>query len=143
MSADSFEVSMDSHALSQAFPDVDAGVEPLGARVLVQLRRISQTTKSGIVLVEETKDTAKWNNQVAKVVAVGPVAFRNRENGEVWPEGTWVKVGDFVRVPRWNGDRIEVKVKDSDDPVVFVVFNDHELVSRVTGDPLNQRIYVL
>lgn len=143
MSADSFDVSMDSHALAQAFPDVDAGVVPLGARVLVQLRRISQTTKSGIVLVEETKDTAKWNNQVAKVVAVGAVAFRNRENGETWPEGAWVQVGDYVRVPRWNGDRIEVKVKDSDDPVVFVVFNDHELVSRVTGDPLNQRIYVL
>lgn len=142
MSAESLDLKS-NQSLNEAFPTVDPGVKPLGARVLIQLRRISKQSKGGIILVEETKDTAKWNNQVAKVVAVGPVAFRNRETAEVWPEGTWVQPGDFVRVPRWNGDRIEVKVQGSDDPVVFVIFNDHELIAKVTGDPLEQRIYVL
>ncbi len=141
MSADSMDMSQQK--LAEAFPEVDPCVEPLGARVLIQLRRVPTATRSGIILTAETQDTAKWNNQIAKVVAVGPVAFRNRETAEVWPEGTWVRVGDFVRVPRWNGDRIEVKVKDSDTPVVFVIFNDHELIAKVTGDPLEQRIYVL
>lgn len=129
--------------IAEAFPDVDPGIVPLGGRVLVQIRRVADKTKSGIVLVDETKETVKWNNQVARVVALGPLAFRNRETRDPWPEGAWVEVGDFIRVPRWNGDRHEVPVKDSAVPVVFVVFNDHEIISKVTGDPLNIKSYIL
>lgn len=142
MSADSFQTEM-AEELSDAFPEVDPGVEPLGGRVMIQLKRTVNKTKSGIVLVEETKDTVKWNNQVAKVVKLGPLAFRNRETNEAWPEGLWVKEGDFVRVPRWNGDRIEVKVKGSEDPVVFVIFNDHEMIAKITGNPLEVKAYIL
>lgn len=142
MSSDSYR-SETSQTLAEAFPDVDPGNVPLGPRVLVQLRRTSKATKSGIVLVEETKDTMKWNNQVAKVVALGPLAFRNRETNEPWPEGMWVQPGDYIRVPRWNGDRIEVPVADSDDPVIFVVFNDNEIITKIVGDPLAVRTYIL
>ena len=139
---ESFLVNM-PQTLEDAFPDVDPGIEPLGGRVLVQLRRTAKKTKSGIVLVEETKDTVRWNNQVAKVVALGALAFRNRQNMEPWAEGQWVQVGDYIRVPRWNGDRIEVPVKDSEEPVTFVVFNDHELISKIKGDPLAVKVYIL
>jgi co-chaperonin GroES (HSP10) len=128
--------------LDEAFPDVDPGVVPLGARVLIQLRRVAKKTQSGIVLVEETQETVKWNNQVGRVVALGALAFRNRQNMEPWAEGVWLGVGDFVRVPRWNGDRVEVPVKDGD-PVVFVTFNDHEMISKITGDPLATKVYIL
>jgi co-chaperonin GroES (HSP10) len=129
--------------LADAFPDVDPGIIPLGGRVLVQLRRTAKKTQSGIVLVEETKDTVRWNNQVARVHSLGALAFRNRTTQEEWPEGAWVKAGDFIRVPRWNGDRIEVPVKGSEEPVTFVVFNDHELISKITGDPLAVKVYIL
>jgi co-chaperonin GroES (HSP10) len=129
--------------LADAFPDVDPGLKPLGGRVLVQLRRTAKKTRSGIVLVEETKDTVRWNNQVAKVVALGALAFRNRETKNLWPEGEWVQAGDFIRVPRWNGDRIEVPVKGSDEPVTFVVFNDHEIIAKIEGDPLAVKVYIL
>lgn len=132
-----------TQTMTEAFPEVDPGIKPLGGRVLIQMRRTSRKTKSGLLIVKETEDTIKWNQQVGKVVALGPLAFRNRETLEIWREGAWVGVGDFVRVPRWNGDRLEVPVKDSDDPVVFVVFNDHEIISKVTGDPLNQKAYIL
>jgi co-chaperonin GroES (HSP10) len=129
--------------MAEAFPEVDPGVKPLGGRVLVQLRRSAKKTRGGIVLIEETKDTVRWNNQVAKVVALGALAFRNRETQNLWPEGAWVSVGDFIRVPRWNGDRIEVPVKDSDEPVTFVIFNDHELIAKIEGDPLQVKTYIL
>lgn len=132
-----------AQSLEQAFPDVQAGVVPLGARVLVQVRRAFTRTRSGIVLPEETRETVKWNSQVARVVALGPLAFRNRETMNPWAEGVWVKAGDFVRVPRWNGDRIEVQVDDDMGPVTFVCFNDHELIARVTGDPLAIKSYIL
>jgi co-chaperonin GroES (HSP10) len=146
MASDSFDANL-IQDMEQAFPNVEAGIDPLGGRILVQLRRLGQKTKSGIVLVEDTKETAKWNNQVAKVIKLGPLAFRNRETREEWPEGVWANEGDYVRVPRWGGDRIEVPVKRVDgiegEPVIFVVFNDHEVIAKVTGNPLEQRIYVL
>lgn len=141
MSSDSFQTEV-TQTLDQAFPPVDPGNEPLGPRVMVQLRRVSNTTKSGIVLVEETRETVKWNGQVAKVISMGPIAFKDRQTAAEWPEGTWAQPGDFVRVPRWGGDRIEVKVKDGD-PIVFVIFNDHEIIARVTGDPLAVKAYIL
>lgn len=141
MSADSFDV-LQTQTIEEAFPKVPLPSTPFGGRVLIQLRRLPQKTKGGIVLVEDTRDTAKWNNQVGKVVALGPLAFCNRETAEPWPEGAWAKVGDYVRLPRWDGDRVEVPVRDSD-PIIFVTLSDHQLLGRVNGDPLEQRIYVL
>jgi hypothetical protein len=54
----------------------------------------------------------------------------------------WVKPGDFIRCPRWGGDRIEVAVKDGD-PIIFVIFNDHEIIGQVTGNPLAMKSYIL
>lgn len=141
MSSDSIQDS-NFQTMEEAFPVVDPSCVPLGARVMVQIRRTSKTTRSGLVLVEETRDTVKWNGQVARVHKLGPLAFKNRNTGEAWPEGMWAEEGEFIRVPRWGGDRIEVPVKDGD-PVVFVCFNDHEIISRVTGDPLAMRAYIL
>jgi co-chaperonin GroES (HSP10) len=128
-----------------AFPTVDPGNEPLGGRILVQLRRTKKkTTSAGIILVEETRETEKWNAQVAKVIKLGPLAFRNRETMEPWPEGVWVKEGDFIRAPRWGGDRWEIPVpgQPDEDPALFMVINDHESISRVTGDPLSFKAFV-
>ncbi len=140
MSSDSLELSR--LALAAAFPEVDLPTEPFGSRVLVQMRRLSNRTRGGLIVVEETQETAKWNNQVGRVVALGPLAFCHRETGKRWSEGRWAEVGDYVRVPRWDGDRIEIPVKD-ESPVTFVLFNDYQLLGRVLGDPLEQRVYVL
>ena len=134
----------DPQELAWAFPDVKPGMAPLGGRVIVQLRRIKKKT-GRIVLVEETKENEKWNNMIGKVIAVGPLAFKNRDTMQPWPEGTWAQVGDYVRVPKWGGDRWEVRVPDSDDkedPVLFMTLNDHELISKVTGNPLSFKAYV-
>ena len=149
MSSDSFEVDT-SRKMEECFPDVDPNAIPLGARGLVQVLRPMKKSRGGLILVEETKETVKWNEQVAKVVALGPLAFKNRETGKAWPEGMWVKEGDFIRVPRWNGDRIEVPVKshtasreEKADPVTFVIFNDHEIIAKIPGDPLAVKTYIL
>ena len=132
--------------VEEAFPLVDPGARPLGARVLVQLRRTKKTvTASGIVLVEETRETEKWQNMVGKVLMLGPLAFRKRDSMEPWVEGVWVKEGDFVRVPKWGGDRWEVPMPNAehdDDPVLFMVLNDHELIATVTGNPLAMKAFI-
>jgi len=119
--------------------------KPLGGRILVQLRRTKKKTSgSGIILVEETKETEKWQNMVAKVIHVGPLAFKHRDTMQSWPEGSWCEPGDFIRVPKWGGDRWEVEVpgQDDEDPALFAVFNDHEMIAKVTGNPLNMKAYL-
>lgn len=129
--------------LREAFPAVDPGAKPLGARVLVQLRRTKNTvTSAGIVLVQETRETEKWNNMVAKVVEIGPLAFKKRDTMEPWPEGSWCQPGDYLRVPKWGGDRWEVEVDGEEEPALFMILNDHEIIAKVTGDPLKVRAFV-
>lgn len=134
----------DPAELAWAFPEVNPGQAPFGGRVIVQLRRIKK--KAGrIIIVDETKENEKWNNMIGRVVSIGPLAFKNRETMTSWPEGSWAQVGDFVRVPRWGGDRWERKAPDTDDgedPVLFMTLNDHELIARVTDDPLSFKAYV-
>jgi len=139
------EALKESAELEWAFPSVDPGAKPLGGRILVQLRRTKKKTSgSGIILVEETKETEKWQNMVAKVIHVGPLAFKHRDTMQSWPEGSWCEPGDFIRVPKWGGDRWEVEVpgQPDEDPALFAVFNDHEMIAKVTGNPLNMRAYL-
>jgi co-chaperonin GroES (HSP10) len=128
-----------------AFPSVDPGAKPLGGRILVQLRRTKKkATSAGIILVEETKETEKWNNMVAKVIEIGPLAFKHRDTMQSWPEGSWVEVGDYIRVPKWGGDRWEVPVPNEtdEDPALFMILNDHEVIAKVTGNPLEMRAFL-
>ena len=132
----SFDVEQ---TLDEAFPDVDPMIIPLGARVLVQLRAVKEkVTSAGILLPTETKEVEKWNCQVGKILAIGPIAFKHRDTLVAWGEGSWAEVGDFVRVAKWGGDRWEVPFVDKDGlngQALFTFFNDHELIGKVTGDP--------
>ncbi len=122
--------------MQDIFPTVEHGLKPLGSRVLVQLRLPRNRTRGGIILADTTRESDKHTTQIAKVIAIGPVAFRNRDSLDAWPEGSWVAPGELVRVPKHGGDRFEVKLPGSqDEKVVFAIFNDLDLVAAVTVDP--------
>lgn len=125
---------------NDAFPDIDPGVQPFGSRVLLQIRKAKSKTKGGIILAGETRDTETWNTQVAKVRAMGPLAFHNRNTMEPWPEGAWVSVGDYVRAPKYGGDRWSVR--DGEEEILFVIFNDLDLLGKITGDPLAMKAFL-
>ena len=135
-------------ALAEAFPAVNAGVRPFGSRVLVQIRTPRKISKGGIIFSTGDQDTEKWNTQVAKVVALGPVAFKNRTTLEGWPEGEWCSIGQFVRVPKYGGDRWEVTVPGpkgvagNDVSALFVLFNDLDLLGDVYVDPLSVKAFI-
>ena len=128
-------------ALAEAFPVVEPDYRPYGSRVLVQIRTPITKTKGGIILTSDTVDTEKWNTQVAKVVAVGSLAYKNRNTQELWPEGQWCQPGDFVRVPKYGGDRWEVPL-NKDENAMFVIFNDLDVIGKVTGDPLLIKAFI-
>lgn len=147
MNADAFVMNKVEFAYSgidEAFPEVDPGVAPAGYRVLVQLRQPKAKTKGGILLPGAAKDTETWNTQVAKVVAIGPVAFRDRKTNQQWVEGAWAIPGDFVRIPKHGGDRWSIRIGTGEDAeeVLFVMFHDLDILGKVTGDPLAMKAYL-
>ena len=124
-----------SDDLDLAFPKADPGIKPLGSRVLVQIRTPETRSKGGIILTDNSSDTQMWNTQVAKVVAVGPLAFHNRNTAELWPEGAWCEVGDYVRAPKYGGDRWTSPAENGA-KAYWVLLNDLDILGVVTCDPL-------
>lgn len=129
-----------SQTLEEAWPDVDPGIVPFGSRVLVQLRSAKEITDGGIALAKETREAVQWNQQIGKVRGIGPLAFKSRDTQKPWPEGEWCKVGGFVRVPKYVGDKWERPLHpDADNAMeetaLFVLVNDLDLLGAVSCDP--------
>ena len=128
------------------FPDVEPGVRPFGSRVLVQIRSVRTITAGGIIKVESRKKTESDNTCVAKVLAVGPLAYKNRNTMEKWAEGTWCEAGEYVFVPKYGGLRWEKPVpsgvKAFDETVHYALFDDLNILGSV-NDPLeaNEVVY--
>lgn len=121
-------------SLEQAFPKADPGLQPFGSDVLIQLKTPPTHSAGGIALVEESRETDQWNMQIGRVIGFGPVCFRNRETLTEWPEGQWCKIGDYVRVPKYGGDRWWVDAEGGDGKALFVLFNDLDLKGKVPVD---------
>ena len=135
------EATYTEEEIAEAFPDVDPGFEPFGSRVVVQLRSPKTKTKSGIILTDDTKETEMWNTQIAKVRALGPLAFHNRDKQELWPEGAWCAAGDYVRIPKYNQDKWFMETADGK-TVLFMIVNDIDLLAKKTGSPLEVKAYI-
>ena len=133
-------LQMHYDSLEDAFPEIEPGIIPFGSRILVQVRVAKKKTAGGIVMPDEVRKTEAANTQVSRVVAMGPLAFKNRNTMESWPEGAWCNTGDFVRTPKYGGDRWTVVHKE-DEEVEFVIFNDLDIVGKVTTDPLKMRAF--
>jgi co-chaperonin GroES (HSP10) len=130
----------DTRSELECFPIIDHGVEVVGDRVLVQLRREKTTSKGGIILVDETKQTLRFNETVAKVVQIGPLAYKNLEDLSPWIEGPWCQVGDLVRTIKYGGDRFVVNPDDDGAPVVFITLQAREIISKIKSFEYAQKM---
>lgn len=129
--------------IDEMFPFIDPEFRPFGHRVLVQIRRVVAKTSSGIILARETKESEAYNNTIGKVIAMGPLAYKNRGTGEPWPEGVWASVGDYVKLPRYGGDRWSVDMDDGLEPIQIVLFSDSDLQGAYTGDVTQVRSHIV
>ena len=148
MTASAQRLQLDYDSVDQAFPDLDPGLVPYGSRILVQKRSPRTRSRGGLIVPEETQETEFWNTQVAKVISLGPAAFKNRDTLEVWPEGEWCKKGTYVRVPKYGGDKWfvftseEVAKATGVDKACFVLYNDLDLIGEITCDPMDVIAYL-
>lgn len=128
--------------IAYAFPDVSPPYLPTGKNILVQLRTPGNYKILGngqkFFFADESVEVEKFNIQTAIVRYLGPVAFRHRLTMETFPEGEWAVPGEFVRVPKFGGDRIGIPLDDEQKrSAFFVMVNDTDIVGRVYGDPLD------
>ena len=130
----------DTRSEEECFPVIDTGIEVAGDRVLVQLRREKSTSKGGIILVDETRQTLRFNETVAKVIQIGPLAYKSPEDLTPWPEGNWCNVGDLVRTIKYGGDRFIVQPDDEGSPVVFITLQAREVISRIKNFEYAQKM---
>lgn len=124
------DIYEDTRSFEELFPQVEPGIDPTGAKVLLQLRKVKNKTKAGIMLVEESKSTERWNETVALVLAIGPLAYRNRSDMSAWPEGPWCQVGDIVRVVKYGADRWTRRDWEHES-INFVLVNDDEVLGKI------------
>ena len=78
-------------------------LKPLLDRVIIKMLEGEETTKSGIILSEASKEKP----QVAEVIAVGPGRV---EDGEKIP--MYIKVGDKVVITKYSGTEIKYQGED-------------------------------
>lgn len=142
-------------SIDEAFPAVNPGHKPLGNLLLVQIRQSKGQTAGGVWIDPETRKTDQNNTQVAKVIMIGPLAFKSRDTAEPWPEGAWCKVGDFVRIPKYAGERFAVSFETTEKKIVdgryvaspamdtaeFCFIKDLQLTATV-DDPLTVKAYL-
>ena len=119
----------DLRSEEECFPAIDPGIDVAGDRVLVQLRREKTTSKGGIILVDETRQTLRFNETVAKVIQIGPLAYKSPDNLEPWIEGAWCKEGDLVRTIKYGGA-----------PVVFITIQAREIIARIRSFEYAQKM---
>jgi co-chaperonin GroES (HSP10) len=130
----------DLRSEEECFPVIDHGVEVVGDRVLVQLRRQKIKSKGGIIFVDETQQTLKFNETVAKVIQIGPLAYKSPDDLTPWAEGPWCQAGDLVRTIKYGGDRFVVDPNDDGGPVVFITLQAREIISRIKNFEYAQKM---
>lgn len=125
-----------------AFPKTLINVRPLADNVLFQVMapRETITTSGGVVLYKSTvqQDSEKRNTQMAKVLKLGPLAFKDISTLQDWPEGPWYEEGDVVLIPLWGGLRYEVPIPNDPEnrKVYHVVYRAKDAKVVITGNPL-------
>lgn len=123
--------------IDDAFPEIDPGMVPNGNRILVQMRSARLKTAGGVHLPENTSTSQLYEEQVGKVISIGSSAFHSQTTMNPWPEGEPFGVGDFVRVPKFGGDRQWTRGE-----ALFQIVRDFDIIAVVLGNPLDIKGYV-
>lgn len=127
--------------IDEHFPMIHPCAVPLGNRVLIQIR--APREKIGSIYVPGSMEEEQlYQEQIGKVVAIGPTCFHAASTGTPWPEGSWFTLGDFVRIPRFGGDKQWTREDKNGRRALFVFFRDFDIIGKVIGNPLDVKGYV-
>jgi co-chaperonin GroES (HSP10) len=98
--------------------------KPLNWKVLVQPNQVNMKTKGGLFLAPISKDNEEYLTAHGRIVAVGDLAYRDRDTGEAWKTLS-PQVNDRVTYGKYAGQKIVVN------GVKLLLLNDDELTSII------------
>jgi len=98
-----------------------SGIVPTGGHLLVLPDKVEERTAGGIFLPQETRDKEQQAATVGTLVAVGPGAWKDLDDGE-----PWAAVSDKVSYARYAG--VSMKGKDGQD---YVLINDNDVLAKL------------
>ena len=93
-----------------------------GYHVLIRPVSVKSKTKGGIIIPDSTKDDMSYLTTVGKVVALGDLAYLDKEK---FPAGAWCKVGDYVSYGKLIGTKLFYK------GVRFILLFDDQITMRL------------
>ena len=103
--------------------------QPTGWRILVLPFKMSEKTKGGIIMGQDTIEKQQVASQCGNVLAMGPDCYRDKDR---YKEGPWCKVGDWVMFARYAGSRIKIEGGEvrllNDDEILATIKNPEDIL---------------
>lgn len=130
-----------SKELEECFPDVTIDMEPVADLICCQVKMPKEKIGS-IILTDIDKDYDRWNTMIARVVKMGPVAFKDPDTLKPWPEGQWVYIGDYVVIPKYGSVKFAKTISGRQDKCLFAFLRCKDIRAIITGNPLEVEEYV-
>jgi len=96
---------------------------PMGWKVLIQPNQTKSKTKGGIILPNKAKESEAYLTAHGEVLAIGEIAYRDRNTGERWRMHATPKVGDKVTYGKYAGQKLIIN------NVRMLLLNDDEITS--------------
>jgi co-chaperonin GroES (HSP10) len=110
--------------------DNERGLIPANWRLLVKPRQPKRKTSGGILLPEEAVKAQKLTENLAQVIAVGPLAYQDdkfREHPKA-PRHRDCEVGDWVLFNRHSGLTVDIRGDDGES-VRYKFINDDDVIA--------------
>ena len=103
--------------------------QPTGWRILVLPFKMSEKTKGGIIMGQDTIEKQQVASQCGNVLAMGPDCYHDKDR---FKDGPWCKVGDWVMFARYAGSRIKIEGGEvrllNDDEVLATIKNPEDIL---------------
>ena len=96
---------------------------PMGWKILIQPNQSKDQTKGGIILPSKAKENEAYLTAHGEVVAIGELAYRDRNTGEKWKQQLIPKVGDKVTYGKYAGQKLIIN------NVRMLLLNDDEITA--------------
>ncbi len=97
----------------------ESGIIPTGGHVLVLPKPVEEKTAGGIILPQTTRDTEQQAATIGTIVAVGPSAWTDLDDG--YP---WAAITDTVSYAKYAGVAMVGK-----DGLSYVLINDNDILA--------------
>ena len=95
--------------------------KPTGYRIMLKPREVSNKTKGGIILTDDSKEAAKFSCVISKVIDMGPECYLGMDRSTT----IWCKKGDWVLTGKYVG----LKFKHEGDE--YSIINDDEVIANI------------